>query len=124
MKCIDLGFAELEVYDDFMIGRTREGINIDLDKHNQVIDKLASEFEGSYGWILDEVNSYSVDLNVLFAVKNDPRIACCAAVSYRNATRIVLNQAARLINKPCRFCESISEAQTWVRHQLSLNRSR
>jgi len=121
LKNIDLGFTELEIYDDFMIGRTREGVNIDLNKHNQVIDKLSDEFEGPYGWILDEVNSYSIDFNVLLAAKDDLQIVCCAVVGYRRATRIVYNQAVRLVGKPCRFFESISEAQTWVRQQLSLN---
>ena len=119
MKRVDLGFTELEIYDDFAVGRTRTGVDIDLEKHEQVMDVLRREIPGRFGIIVDEVNSYSVRFEVLRAMRKDPRIACAAAVVYRFATIKAMAVAAMVAGTPSKTFSTLDEAKDWVRDQLS-----
>ena len=67
----------------------------------------------------DWVNSYSVNPDVIEAIRDNPRIACCAVVAYREATVTSLADAKDVVNKPSIFCNNLNDAQQWVRDTLS-----
>lgn len=120
MKKVDLGFTLLEIHDQYAVIRTQEGMDVTLDNHVQMRDVVEREIDGNYGLIFDWLNSYSVNPEVIEAIRSNDRIACYAVVSYRDSTIVSLAGAAEAIGKPGTFCNSLDEAQQWM--QATLNR--
>lgn len=119
MKQVDLGFTAVEIYDCFAVIRTREGTDVSLANHVEMRDAVEREIVGSYGLIFDWINSYSVNPEVFEAIRTNPRIACYAVVSYRDSTVTSLAGAAETIGKPGTFCDTLGEAQHWVRNTMN-----
>ncbi len=118
MKQVDLGFTLLEIYDKYVIIRTNEGMDVTLDNHLQMRDVVEREIDGDYGLIFNWLNSYSVNPEVIEAIRTNDRIVCYAVVSYRPSTITSLAGAAEEIGKPGTFCSSLDEAQLWMRETL------
>lgn len=114
MKRVALDFTDLQIYPSFIVGRTHEGICVDLEKHQKVLDVVASEIDGPYGFIIDEVNDYSVSFEVMLHMKKDPSIACGAIVAYRNRTLKALACAVDFIGKPTKVFKNLEDAKAWV----------
>jgi len=115
-KNIDLGFTQLEIHDNFVISRTAADETLTLAKHEQVITTVQPYVDGRFYLILDEVFSYAIDLDVLFALRDNQAIAAICIVAYRDSTRLVLNSARDIIKKPVYFFESLEEATLFVTH--------
>jgi len=119
MKRIDLGFAQLEIYDRFIVGRSMEGVEIDEAAHRKVMEIVLNHIVPPLGFIVDEVNSYSIACEVFELIRNDPHIACCAAVKYRKITEDVLSPAGRFMKKPFAFFDTLDEAKAWALEVLN-----
>ncbi len=118
MKTVDLNFTNLEIYDCYAIVRTNEGADVILAEHKRMREAVEQEIDGPYGLIFDWVNSYSVNPEVIEAIRANLRIACYAVVAYRDSTVKSLAGAAEVIGKPGTFCNNLDEAQQWVRETL------
>ncbi|MEE8388288.1 MAG: hypothetical protein V3R65_06925 [Acidiferrobacterales bacterium] len=118
MKTVDLNFTKLEIHDCYSIVRTCEGVDVNLADHERMREAVEREIDGPYGLIFDWVNSYSVNPEVIEAIRINPRIACYAVVVYRDSTATSLASAAEAIGKPGTFCSNLNEAQQWVRETL------
>ena len=119
MKIIDLSFTTLEIYDYYVIGRTKEGVNLSIENHLQVLETLNQYLTSPYGFIIDEVNSYSIDLDVMLHIRKDNNIFCIGVVYYRAATKLALELGQYLIEKPVHFSSNINDVTEWVREQVA-----
>lgn len=119
MKQVDLGFTKLEIHKHYGIVRTREGTDVSLADHERMREVVEQEIDGPYGLIFDWVNSYSVNPEVIEAIRTNPRIVCYAVVAYRESTVKSLAGAAEIVDKPGTFCSNLTEAQQWVSDTLS-----
>lgn len=119
MNTIELPFTTLEINDSYAIARTKEGVNVCMEDHIQVLEVLNEHLTSPYGFILDEVNSYSVDLHVMNHIRKDENIFCVGVVYYRTATKIALELGQYLVKKPVFFSESINDVTGWVSKQLA-----
>ena len=119
MKTIELPFTTLEIHDEYVIGRTKEGVHMSMDKHMQVLDSVNQHLTSPYAFILDEINSYSIDFNVFSHVHKDKNIFCIGVVCYRRATKIALEFGKYLIKKPVYFSENINHVEEWVKEQIA-----
>jgi len=113
---VNLGFTQLEIYSDYVIARTAEGETMTLAKHEQALAEVRSRIDDRFTVILDEVNSYSIDLDVMFALRDDHVISAICIVAYRNSTRLVLKSAKDIVKKPVFFFESLEAATLFVTH--------
>jgi len=120
MDVVDLGFTRLEFKPGYVVVRTMEGADIDLAQHRQAIAEIEQHFDGDYGFLLDEVNSYSVRLGVMVEVRQNPRLKCFAIVAYRGATRILADMVARTVDKPFAVFPTLEQACTWMEEQLAV----
>ncbi len=118
MKAVDLNFTKLEIHDCYSIVRTSEGVDVSLADHQRMREAVEQEIDGPYGLIFDWINSYSVNPEVIEAIRTNPRIACYAVVVYRESTATSVAGAAEVIGKPGTFCSNLKEAQHWVRETL------
>ena len=119
MKTIELPFTTLEVYDKYVIGKTKEGINLCLDNHLQVLDSINRYLTPPYAFVVDEINSYSIDFSVLMHVRNDVNISCVGVVYHRIATKIALSFGQHIIEKPVYFSDSKNNVTDWVKEQVA-----
>jgi len=120
MEVVDLGFTRLEFRPGYVVVRTVEGADIDLAQHRQVIAAIEQRIDGNYGFLLDEVNSYSVRLGVMVDVRQNPRLKCLAIVAYRGATRMLAGMVAGTIEKPFEVFPALEQASAWMEEQLAV----
>jgi hypothetical protein len=116
MNQIYLGYTELEIHSNYVIGRTAEGETMTLAKHEKALAEVRSHINGRFTLVLDEVNSYSIDLDVMFALRDDHDIKAICIVAYRDSTRLVLKTAKDIVKKPVFFFESLEAATLFVTH--------
>lgn len=114
IKKVDLEFSSIEIYDNYFVGRTNEGVSLSLDNHLEGLNVVNQYISPPYGLILDEVNSYSVEFPVIKQLRNDPNIACVGIVYHRLMTKMALSFASRFIGKPSKFSSDYNEIKTWV----------
>ena len=119
MQTIELQFTTLEIHDGYVIGRTKEGVNLCIDDHLQVIDSVNQFLTPPYAFVLDEINSYSIDFSVLQHVRNDVNISCVGVVYHRTATKIALTFGQYIIEKPVYFSKDKNNVTDWVKEQIA-----
>ena len=119
MKLVHLGFTELEIHDGFFVGRTNSHEHITLEQHLAVMNEVKRHMTPPFAFILDEVNSYSVDLETMSYIRHDPDVLCISAVYYRLRTHIALLAASKFVKKPTAFFTSLDEAVDWSQEQLA-----
>ena len=119
MHIIELPFTTLEIHDKHFVGKTKEGVNICVDDHIQVLDTVNQYLTPPYALILDEINSYSIDFSVLMHVRNDVNISCVGVVYYRIATKIALSIGQLIIEKPVYFSGNKYNVTDWVKEQVA-----
>ena len=118
IKKIDLGFTELEIHKGYFLGRAKEAISVSLDKHLEVLDVVNKYLSPPYGMILDEINSYSVEFEVMSYLKKDPNVICVGVIFYRNVTKVTLGLGKKYIDKPVKLSRDRDEIICWVKEQL------
>ena len=119
METIELPFTTLELHDNYVVGRTKEGVNLSIDNHLQVLEVTNQYLTSPYAFIVDEVNSYSIDLDVMLHIRKDKNIFCIGVVYYRAATKLALELGQYLIEKPVHFSSNINDVTGWVREQVA-----
>jgi len=94
-----------------------------IDNHRKVTETISQHLEEPYGLIIDEVNKYSIDLQVFHSIRDDPAILCIGVVCYRKSTKIALSLGESLIKKPIFYSDSLQEVKQWMKMQTgsSLN---
>jgi len=120
MEEVELGYTRLEFRPGYVVVRTIEGADIDLAQHRKVIAEIEQRFDGDYGFLLDEVNSYSVRLGVMVDVRQNPRLKCIGIVAYRGATRMIAGMIAGTVDKPFKVFPTLEQASTWMEEQLAV----
>ena len=118
MIVIELPFTTLEIYDNYVVGRTKVGVNLSIENHLEVLKVLSEHLTAPYAFIVDDVNSYSVDLAVMQHINKDKNISCIGVVYYRAATKIALGLGQYLIAKPIYFSTNINKVTEWAKEKL------
>lgn len=119
MQIIELPFTTLEIHDGYVLGKTKEGVNLSIDDHLQVLDSVSQFLTPPYALVLDEINSYSIDFHVLLHVRNDVNVSCVGVVYHRAATKIALTFCQNMIDKPVYFSEDKNKVTDWVKEQIA-----
>jgi hypothetical protein len=105
--------------DNIAIIESPEGINIDSDMAYAAINLMESTFQGNYGFISNNIQPYSIDVEVYKIFSQSQRLACVAIVSYRKSTNnIYLSFEEAVIQKPNNLFHSLAEAITWAKSFL------
>jgi len=120
---IDLGYTHLEIGDQYVIARTASAVDVGLEEHQKVMDIIAEHTHFPIIFIVDEVNSYSIKLETMMALRKERNITQFGVVAYRTATRITHNFGAQLVRKPVNFFRSRMDARKWAEHQGSAYRT-
>ena len=119
VKTVDLGFTTIELYANYAIGRTKQGVHVTMVEHLKVLSVLNLHFSRPYGIIIDEVNDYSVDFHVFQHISQDDDICCIGVVYHRPSTKIALELGRMLIKKPIHFAKSSNEITNWMDNQVA-----
>ena len=115
---VDLGYTHLEIGDHYVIARTAEGVDVGLKEHQWVMETISKHTEFPVVLVLDEVNSYSVKLETLLALRNEKRIGNTGVICYRSSTFITYNLGSKLARRPVNFFVSRMEATDWARNRV------
>ena len=119
MQTIELPFTTLDIRDGYVIGKTKEGVNLSIDDHLQVLDSVNQYLTPPYAFVIDEINSYSIDLSVMLHMRKDVNVCCLGIVYYRNSTKIALKLGSSLFNKPVYFSNDINKVTDWVKEKIA-----
>ena len=119
MQVIELEFTTLELHDNYVVGRTKRGVHLRMIEHQRVLDVLNQHLTAPYGLIIDELNSYSVDFDVMRHISNDENIKCIAVIYYRLVTKIALEGSKLLVKKPLYFSKDRNSVTDWVLKKMT-----
>ena len=115
---IDLECTVIEIHDNFVIGRTAAGETFTRAKYERVFTAIQPHINGRFYLVLDEVYPYAIELDALFALRDNPTIIGLCVVAYRNITRVVLKSAKDIIKKPVFFFGTLEAAMQFAaQHQ-------
>lgn len=114
VKSIDLGFTRIEIHSDLVVSRTSAGETLTRDKCEQIMSAARPHIDKDYYLVLDEVHPYAIDLDALFTLRDEKSIVAICVVAYRNCTRVVLNSASDILNKPVFFFDTLAQATDFV----------
>jgi hypothetical protein len=115
----ELAFSVLEIGNRYAVVSMHDGVELDLVKHNELMERIEERVNFPCVLILDDVNSYSVTLDVLMARREDRRICCFGVVAYRAVTHNIYRFAQDIIGKNTRFFPSRREAVAQVEQMLT-----
>jgi hypothetical protein len=105
--------------DSIAIIESPEGINIDSNMAHAAINLMESTFQDNYGFISNNVNPYSIDVEVYKIFSKSQRLACVATISYGRATNDIYSSFEKLvIEKPNKLFHSLAEAIIWAKSFL------
>ena len=105
--------------DNIAIIESPEGINIDANMAHAAINLMESTFQGNYGFISNNIHSYSIDFEVYKIFAQSQRLACVAIVSYQQTgKKLYLSYEKMVIEKPNNLFHSLAEAITWAKSFL------
>lgn len=119
MKIIELEYTTLTLSNQVIFACTKEGVVIDMDKHNEVLAIVQQNLIAPYGCILDEQFAYTVNFDVMLAMRDNPDLIAGAVLTHRFTTQKALEFVNPLIKKPVRFFKSAPDAENWVRSYIS-----
>jgi len=61
VKTISSSLGEYKIYPNFIITKFNEAIDLDLNNAEEIITLMLENMEGDFGWIADNMNSYSIN---------------------------------------------------------------
>jgi len=111
---VQLEQAKLEIGSRYVIVQTDEGVDVSPAHHEQVMETVGKYTEFPVAFVLDEVNSYSVKLETLLAIRSEQRVSRFGVISYRPATRVALTLGSMLSKRPVTFFESRDQVRGWL----------
>ena len=118
---LDIGFAQFELYDDYLIGTIKEGIvfnTFHLIKFHEIFDEHYSN--RPFGYISNRKYDYTIDPTCYFDVSNFSdrlvgiAVLCFSEASYNNAIF-----AKQFIQRPQKPFYNEEDCVQWIRGLLS-----
>lgn len=87
IKTIDLDFVHIEIYPDFLITTTKEGVVFDVKELAAIYEVFDSYFPGkNFGLIANRVNDYTVNPTCYMDCTKLDRLKGIAILSYNEAS--------------------------------------
>lgn len=111
---VRLDQAKLEIGYRYVIIQTDEGVDVSPAHHELVMETVSKYTEFPVAFVLDEVNSYSVKLETLLAIREEQRVSRFGVISYRPATRVAFTLGSALAKRPVTFLESRDQVMGWL----------
>lgn len=120
MKTIETDFAKLSFYEYFVIAEMHEGIDLD-ENIVDVLIQLSIDFYGDkpFGYISNRINSYSVNPVIYFKISKIENLAAFAVVSNRMIVSYNVKIEKAFMTKPYELFDNLDEAVNWVKHLVS-----
>ena len=89
MKVVSSKNGRYEIFDNYVIARYNEGVDITPDNEGDFIKELLKKhFQNEFGWISDRVNSYSFSPFLIKYVANEfDNLKYFASVSYNKFSK-------------------------------------
>ena len=113
---LDIGFAQLELFEDYLIGTINEGVIFDIPE----FDKFHEVFESHYHdrqfcYISNRKNDYTINPNGYKSLKNYKlNLVGVASLCYSKASLDTANFAGQFFDWPHKAFYSMEECKEWI----------
>lgn len=112
-------FGEIEVYDDFLVAKMKEGITV-KPEYNSILEELAKDlFENRcFGYITYRKNSYAVDPRIYLKTSKIPNLVGFAVVTKRKHAKDAAKVERLFFEKPFEYFENLADAKKWIQKKV------
>ncbi len=115
-----LEFANLYVYDSYIIAEIFEGIDFNTELNTTLLDFCKQTFgDTPYGYISNRVHSYAVDPTVYSQSAAYPNLAAIAVVAHNEIGRINAEIEKLFFQKKFEHFKSLDRARIWMKEALT-----
>jgi len=120
LKTIETDFARLNFYEHFVITEMHEGIDLD-ENIVDVMIQFAIDFYGKkpFGYISNRVNSYSVNPVIYFKISKIDNLAAFAVVSTKMIVTYNVQIEKAFMTRPYELFDNLDEAVNWVKQLVN-----
>jgi len=115
LKTIETDFVKLNFYERFVIAELSEGIDID-ENIVDILIQYSIEFYGDnpFGYISNLINSYSINPVIYFKLSKIKNLVAFAVVSTRMIVSYNVQIEKAFMSKPFELFDNLDEAVNWV----------
>ncbi|PJB11919.1 MAG: hypothetical protein CO119_09425 [Flavobacteriales bacterium CG_4_9_14_3_um_filter_40_17] len=115
LKTIETDFVKLNFYERFVIAELSEGIDID-ENIVDILIQYSIEFYGDnpFGYISNRINSYSINPVIYFKLSKIKNLVAFAVVSTRMIVSYNVQIEKAFMSKPFELFDNLDEAVNWV----------
>ncbi|MFD2561126.1 SpoIIAA family protein [Aquimarina rubra] len=118
-KYYDLGFAKVEIQEDFLKNTITEGFLVKPEHNKLLLEFVRKYFNNKpFVYISNRVNSYSVDPTVYHETEKIDSLAGIAVVSKNHRQRKLTELESRFFQKKIKYFTDINEALEWKNQLL------
>lgn len=117
---LNLDFAEIEIYPNYIISKIQEGIIFSVE-HLEILNTVFQEYYPNkrFGYVSNRINDYSVDPICYLDSKRFINLSCIA-VWYHNETTLNTTKIEKSFNSnPFEAFETLDECVSWIEKILS-----
>ena len=116
MRELSSRFGTLKLLDgNIAIAEPREGTNITPQTGKDVIAAIEEHYAGRYGFIANDVSSYSLEPEVFQFFSERPNLVGVAIVAYREVTEKLYHTfEKKVIKKPSEVFRDLELAKAWL----------
>ncbi|MBQ4821256.1 hypothetical protein [Aquimarina sp. MMG016] len=124
-KHYDLGFAKVEIHDDYLINTISEGFVV-MPEHNKILLDFVEEHFGDkhFIYISHRINSYSVNPTVYHETTKIKNLIGMAIVSKNQKQKSLCEIESSFYGKDLKHFTLIEDALTWKDFLLSRHKKK
>ncbi|NAS29901.1 hypothetical protein GTQ40_02855 [Flavobacteriaceae bacterium R38] len=113
-KVYDFGFCVIEVYDDYIKNTVKEGVILQPEHNNILLDIVKEHFNNKpFVYITHRIHSYSVNPVIYLETSKIQNLAGIAVVSKRNQQKNLVKLEKIFLKKEFNIFDTMEEAITW-----------
>ncbi|MBW1296781.1 STAS/SEC14 domain-containing protein [Aquimarina litoralis] len=113
-KYYDLGFAKVEIHEDYLKNTISEGFLV-LPEHNNLLLEFVTKYFSNkpFVYISNRINKYAVDPTVYHETTKIDTLKGLAIVSNNHRQKMLTELESKFFNKEIRYFSNLKEALTW-----------
>lgn len=121
---IELDFGKLEFYDTYLISTIYEGVTVDQEKNNILLDIILKYYKKKpYVYISNRIYSYAVDPSIYVICSQFETLLGFGVVSTEEIKRRNTELEKMFYQKKFEVFDSLDVAVNWAKHYVEITKS-
>ncbi len=119
-KTIDFGFAEVQLFDNYIISTIKEGLVFDLEHQKKFYGIFDLYYPNKpFGYISNRKYDYTVNPTSYFEHSKYPRMVCMAVLCYNESSYRMAEFEKAFYKHPFKPFFTLEECIDWINEEIT-----